>query len=54
LAEPTPVANMSTTVAQTPVASTSIVVSAASFTLIPVVNTFIPGTQRGGALMQII
>ena len=39
---------MSTTVAQTPVASTFIAVSAASFTLIPVASTFIPVIQHGG------
>ena len=44
------VENMSTTAVQIPVASTSIAVSAANFILIPVVSTFIPVTQRGGAL----
>ena len=45
---PTPVANTSITAAQIPVSSTSIAVSAARFTPIPVSNTFIPVTQRGG------
>src|SRR5262245_18962830 len=43
-----PVASTSTTVEQIPVASTSIGVSAASFTLIPVANTSISVTQHGG------
>src|SRR5262245_24887057 len=42
------VANTSITAAQIPVASTSIAVSAARFTPIPVVSTFIPVTQHGG------
>lgn len=41
-------ANMSTTVAQTQVASMSTGVSAVPFTLIPAVNTFTPVTQHGG------
>jgi hypothetical protein len=43
-----PGGNTSITAAQIPVSSTSIAVSAARFTPIPVSNTFIPVTQRGG------
>jgi len=42
------VANTSITATQIPVSSTSIAVSAARFTPIPVVSTFIPVTQHGG------
>jgi len=42
-----------TMVAQIPVASTCIALSAASFTLIPVVSTFIPVTLHGVALVAV-